>query len=61
MAPGNGYSNVIVREWRPADRPTGDLGFIQTADGQVWHVVDRLPYQGTGDRQGVIVDGRVRE
>lgn len=55
------HPNVIVRRWTDANAPTGDKGYIQTADGQVWKVVDYLPYQGTGDRQGTIVNGRVRE
>jgi hypothetical protein len=61
MAPGSNNSNVITKEWRDPYGPTGHLGYVQTADGQVWEVVEHLPYRGTGDRQGTIVNGRVRE
>jgi hypothetical protein len=60
MAP-NSNGNVIIGRFHDANAPTGDPGYVQTANGTIWHVVDIPPSQGTGDRQGVIVDGRVIE
>lgn len=53
--------NTIVRHYHKDSDLTGDLGWIETADGTEWQVVRSHSYQGTGDRRGTIVGGVVIE
>lgn len=48
---------IVRRECGPG---TGDE-VVVTADGTRWLVVQQLPPRGTGDRQGIIHNGRVNE
>jgi hypothetical protein len=61
MAPGTS-GTPIIRYFSRYDSPTGDLGYCQTAEGTVWHIVSEHPAtQDTGDRRGEIRDGKVYE